>query len=143
MTAAITIGRPAPGVGSSSGIRLEYCGFRNTEVSREYVLLARLLDDEREYVVAIAHAAFASRRVSFQDGPDICFQRLRRELLGQSLLPLPPLTITEVELAAYRTAHAPVATRRAAAAMLWPAGSEGNPAPHPGIENKAGTAPRT
>src|SRR5262249_60476969 len=107
----------------------EYRGFRTTEIGREYVIHARLLDDQREYVVAIEHAAFAARHVSFQDGPDICFQRLRRELLGQALVPLPRLTITEVELAAYRSSHAPVATRRAAALLARPAGSEGNPAP--------------
>jgi hypothetical protein len=46
------------------------------------------------------------------------------------------LTITEVELAAYRTAHAPPASRRGAAVMPpRPAGSDGSPAPH--------TPPRT
>ena len=126
MTAAIPIGRPVPSVASE--VRLEYRGFRNTEVGREYVLLGRLLDGEREYVVAIEHAAFAARRASFQDGPDICFQKLRRELHGQALLPLPPLTISEAELIAYRMAHAPVATRRAAAAMPQPTGAGGSPA---------------
>jgi len=128
MNAAHPIGRPAVGPGE---LRLEYRGFRNTEVSREYLLLARLLDEEREYVVAIAQAAFASRRVSFQDGPDICFQRLRRELLGQALVPLPQLTITEGELAAYRTAHAPVATRRAGPLLPRPARPEDDEAPAP------------
>ncbi len=128
MTAAIPIGRPIPSVGSSSDVRLEYRGFRNTAVSREYLLLGRLLDDEREYVVAIEHAAFAARHVSFQDGPDICFQRLRRELLGQALVPLPPLTITHVELAAYRTAHTPLTPRRAAVVTPSPTGPEGRPA---------------
>ena len=118
--------RVSSSVGSGE-IRLEYRGFRNTEISREYLLLARLVDEEREYVVAIAQAAFAARRVSFQDGPDICFQRLRRELLGQALVPLPQLTITEVELAAYRTAHAHVATRRAGPLLARPATFEGHP----------------
>jgi hypothetical protein len=129
MTAAVPSVRPAAAGAGSREIRLEYRGFRNSEVCREYLLLARLLDDSREYVVAIEHAAFAARHVSFQDGPDICFQRLRRELLGKPLVPLPPLTITAVELAAYRTAHAPPATRRAAGVVPRPSGSEDSPAP--------------
>jgi hypothetical protein len=120
--------RRVPAVGAGE-LRLEYRGFRNTEVNREYMILARLADEEREYVVAIEQAAFAARRVSFQEGPDICFQRLRRELLGQALVPLPQLTITEGELAAYRTAHAPVATRRAGPLLPRPARPEGDPAP--------------
>ena len=121
--------RRVPSAAGSGELRLEYRGFRNTEVNREYLILARLADEEREYVVAIEQAAFAARRVSFQEGPDICFQRLRRELLGQALVPLAPLTITEVELAAYRTAHAPVATRRAGPLLPRPARLEGDPAP--------------
>jgi hypothetical protein len=136
MIAAISAGRTVPA--RAAEIRLEYRGFRNTESSREYVLLARLLEDEREYVVAIEHAAFASRRVSFQDGPDICFQRLSRELLGSALVPLAPLTITEDELAAYRTAHTPVASRRAAAAIN-PAAAPASPAPAGPVKERIGS----
>jgi hypothetical protein len=132
MTASVPGARSIPTIAGE--VRLEYRGFRNTQVGREYLVLARLLDDAREYVVAIEHAAFAARQVSFQDGPDICFQRMRRELLGKVLLPLPALTITDVELAAYRTAHAPPA-RRSGAVLPQPAGSDGSPVPH--------TPPRT
>lgn len=134
MQAAVPVGRPVH-ASSSVELRLEYRGFRNTEASREYVFLARLLDDEREYVLKIAQTAFVARHVSFQDGPDLCFQRLRRELLGDALVPLPPLTITDVELAAYRTAHMPVATRRASPLLPRSPGSHGNPVqPAPSTE---------
>src|SRR5262245_6463418 len=96
---------------SLDDLRLEYCGFRDTEDSREYVISARLLGSDREYVVAIEHAAFTARHLLFQEGPDICFQRLRRELLGKELTPLPALMITIGELTDYRNAHPPVAHR--------------------------------
>ena len=91
-------------------LRLEYRGFRNTEAQREYLLRARLGTEEREYVVLIDQSAFADRRVSLQDGPDICFQRLSRELTG-GLVTLAPMMISDTELAAYRAAHT-VAPRR-------------------------------
>jgi hypothetical protein len=94
-------------------LRLEYCGFRNTADQREYLLRGRLGAEERDYVVLIEHSAFADRRVALQDGPDICFQRLSRELTG-GLVPLAPMTISDTELAAYRAAHT-VAPRRLSA----------------------------
>src|SRR6185503_19930498 len=91
--------RPAPVLEP----QLQYRGFRNTPALREYLLAARLGDEERVYVVGIPHSAFAARRVSLQDGPDICFQRLRRELTT-GLPDLGPLAITDAELAEYRDA---------------------------------------
>jgi hypothetical protein len=68
-------------------------------------LRARLGDDEREYVIAIAQSAFAERRLALQDGPDICFQRLSRELVGGVLVPAALMTISDEELSAYQVAH--------------------------------------
>ncbi len=93
-------------------VRLEYRGFRTTESRREYTVRARLGREERDYVVAIPHAAFADRRVSLQDGPDICFQHLRRELSAGTLADLGWLEITDQELADYRAAQKTVSRRR-------------------------------
>jgi len=93
-------------------VRLEYRGFRNTELRREFLVRARLGTTERDYVVAIAHAAFADHRVSLQDGPDVCFQHLRRELSGGALEELDRLDISDDELASYRASQKAVTRRR-------------------------------
>ncbi|HVO09536.1 MAG TPA: hypothetical protein VMX54_02175 [Vicinamibacteria bacterium] len=112
---------PPPAVAAPHEIRLEYRGFRNTELRREFLVHARIGGAERDYVVAIAHAAFADRRVSLQDGPDVCFQRLRRELSGGALAELDRLDISDDELVSYRAAQKTVTRRRQRA-----------PAPRPG-----------
>ncbi len=93
-------------------VRLEYRGFRNTELRREFLVRARLGTAERDYVVAIPHAAFADRRVSMQDGPDVCFQRLRRELSAGALEDLDRLDISDDELASYRASQKTVSRKR-------------------------------
>lgn len=97
---------------SAAELRLEYRGFRNSARFREYLLHARAGLEERDYVVGIELAAFVGRRVAFQDGPDVCFQRLWRELRGGSLTNLGRLAISDEELASYRAAHAPVVRGR-------------------------------
>jgi hypothetical protein len=91
---------------------LEYRGFRNTASFREYLVHARIGIEERDYVVGIEQAAFATHRVALQDGPDVCFQRLCRELSGGVLAELGRLAISDAELAAYRAAHAPAVRGR-------------------------------
>ncbi len=112
--------RTPQAVAAAHEVRLEYRGFRNTEIGREFLVRARLGNAERDYVVAIAHAAFADRRVSLQDGPDVCFQRLRRELSGGELAELDRLDITDEELASYRAAQKTVTRRRQRAAVRPP-----------------------
>jgi hypothetical protein len=85
---------------------LQYVGFADTPARREYVLLARLGDETRQYTVWIDQAAFASRQALRQDGPDICYQKLRREL-AESLDGKDHIGVTEGDLASYREAHTP------------------------------------
>ena len=67
------------------------------------------------FVLFIAHTTFASGGARFQDGPDLCSIRLRRELLtNPDVLPSAPLVITDLELLQYREHHAPPARRRGA-----------------------------
>ena len=90
---------------------LEYLGFRNAPGRREYVLRAQSGSKAREYTVWIAHTAFAMRQALLQDGPDICYQKLRRELAESELSGVACVGVTESDLADYREAHAPP-TRR-------------------------------
>jgi hypothetical protein len=100
-----------PPVAASSRFSLEYLGFHNEHDRREYRLRARFGEDVREYTVWIALAAFAAKRVLLQDGPDICFQKLWRELAVVELKGTARLAVTDDDLASYRDAHAVPARR--------------------------------
>jgi hypothetical protein len=91
---------------------VEYVGFQNTELRREYRLRLRTGDEVREYVVGIALAAFAGGRVRYQDGPEISFLKLSHELEACGDAPSEAdFTVSEDELAAYRSSH-PAAKNR-------------------------------
>ena len=88
---------------------IEYLGFTTEGTRRQYLLrLMRPTGDHHEFTIAISLEAFASRRVRFQDAPDICFQKLQRDLASCSEgLPAAFQHISDAELEAYRFAHAP------------------------------------
>lgn len=89
----------------STQLLLQYVGFQDTPVRREYVLLAQIGDKSRRYTVWIEQAAFANRKALLQDGPDICFQKLQRELPESELAGTACIGVTEGDLARYRDAH--------------------------------------
>lgn len=67
---------------------MEYLGFRSTPQGREYGFHVRFSqEDSRDYTVTIAAEAFATRRVSYQDGPNVCSSRLKRELTANPDVP--------------------------------------------------------
>lgn len=88
---------------------LQFLGFKSKEAVREYAFALRGTDGASfQYFVTISNDAFVSRRVRYQDGPDICSLRLRRELA--TWMDYPPLTsfsVTDAELADYKDAHTP------------------------------------
>ena len=88
-------------------LSLEYRGFRNVKDRREYLLFARLGTAACEYTVWIANAAFTAGHAFMQDGPDICYQKLRRDLADRELSDGQCVQVTERELLDYRTAHLP------------------------------------
>ncbi len=96
---------------SVAHLAVEYLGFRNAPDRREYLLRVRSGPDAREYTVWIAHAAFAARQALLQDGPDICYQKLRRELADAAFDGARGVAVTEADLVSYREAHAPPARR--------------------------------
>jgi len=94
-------------------ISLEYVGFHNTSSRREYTFRVRLGPEAREYTIWIPHAAFAARQALLQDGPDICFQKLQRQVAELGLDGVTDAAVTDSDLASYREAHAPPARRLA------------------------------
>ena len=97
-----------------TGTHVEYVGFKAKGPTREYTLLLRRPDDASlTFTLIIPNEAFLSRRVRYQDGPEICFLKLQRDLLACSEgLPAARLTVTDADLESYRTAHAPKPTHR-------------------------------
>ena len=97
-----------------SGTQVEYLDFAATTAVREYRLLVRRGTDIHEVTVAIPNEAFLSGRVRYQDAPDICFLKIRRELAAgeDGTFPAPALRMTDQELEEYRVSHTPKTTRR-------------------------------
>jgi hypothetical protein len=104
---------PKPIVPLVRHLSIEYLGFRSVKDRREYLLCAKLGTESCEYTVWIPNSAFAAGRALFQDGPDICYQRLRRELAGAELTGGRSFEVTESELVEYRVSHAPPQRRSA------------------------------
>ncbi len=97
----------------SEEIIVQFVGFEAKAQVREYTFSVREQASEpREFTLTIANEAFDSHRARFQDAPDICSLKLRRELATSANHP--PKThfrITDAELDDYRSAHASKALR--------------------------------
>ena len=59
---------------------IEYVGFTTRGSAREYTLRVRRPSGDAFFVLSIPTEAFDARRVRYQDGAEICFLRLQREL---------------------------------------------------------------
>jgi len=93
----------------SEPVSLQYVGFENTGVVREYAFTLRgSAGTSTEYFVTIANAAFVAHRVRYQDGPDICSLRLHREFASRTDPPTSTrFSVSDAELADYMNAHLP------------------------------------
>lgn len=91
----------------SKDIIMQFLGFSVKPLAREYTFMVREPSVEpREFTIVIANEAFSERRLRFQDGPDVCSAKLRRELLnGANLAPESRFDLTNAELEDYRTSH--------------------------------------
>jgi hypothetical protein len=91
---------------AATRIAIQYRGFQDVAGRRQYALHAQSGDRTSHYTVCIELAAFARREALLQDGPDISYQKLLRELGGS----VPPgsdsIEVTAGDLAAYRETHA-------------------------------------
>ena len=81
-------------------------------VGREYTFEVQASKEEpREFTLTIANDAFTGR-VRFQDAPEICALKLRRELAAEEADPSKTpvkarFRISEAEIEEYRLAHSP------------------------------------
>lgn len=97
-----------------TGAHVEYVGFAARGAAREYTLRVRqAAGDCHDFTLAIPNEAFLSRRVRYQDAPEICFLKLQRELAALAGgLPERHLSITDADLDEYRVAHTPKPPQR-------------------------------
>ena len=87
---------------------VEYVGFQSVGDSRHYQLRVRAVDQTtRDYTVSIPNALFAPGLAKFQDGPELAFQRLQREMADDTHPGAGPFTVTPAEFEAFREAHRP------------------------------------
>ncbi len=93
----------------SDSLIVQFVGYEVSPLVREYRFSVRESKSEaREFTLTIANAAFNCRRARFQDAPDICSLRLRRELAADANHPANThFQITDEELDDYRGRHSP------------------------------------
>jgi len=93
----------------SDNLIVQFLGYQVSPLVREYRFAVRESKSEaREFTLTIANAAFDCRRARFQDAPDICSLRLRRELAADGNHPTNThFQITDEELDDYRGRHSP------------------------------------
>ena len=90
---------------ASMRVAIQYQGFQDAPSRREYALEAQRGDQRRRYTVWIERSAFAARRALLQDGPDICYQKMLREVAAFQLDGSDCIGVTDGELASYRETH--------------------------------------
>ena len=93
----------------TENVDVQYVGFKAKLLVREYSFIVRRASNETsEFTLSIGNEAFGSRRVRFQDAPDICSLRLHRELAAfGNHPPQAHYRISETDLDDYRSTHAP------------------------------------
>jgi hypothetical protein len=85
-----------------------FVGFEAAEHVRVYNFTVREPSAEpRSFTLTISNTAFNDHLISYQDAPDICSLKLRRELAAYGNHPPETrLNITEADLEDYRSTHA-------------------------------------
>jgi len=92
---------------------VQYTGFKAQRRVREYNFTVRETTSEvREFTLSIANEAFESHRARYQDAPDICSIRLRRELAASASHPHEVhFRVEDAEIASYYTKRPQKASR--------------------------------
>ena len=93
----------------TENVDVQYVGFEAKALVREYsFIVRRALNEASKFTLTIANEAFGSRRVRFQDAPEICSLRLRHELaVFGNHPPQAHYRICETDLDDYRSSHPP------------------------------------
>ena len=95
-------GKPA----APKPVTVRYRGFHDVPGRREYMLDAQRGDQTGCYTLWIDRSAFSRRLALLQDGPEICYQKLLRELSDVEPQGTHGMAVTESDMATYKEAHA-------------------------------------
>ncbi len=93
-------------------VRVEYLDFQDVDEHREYRFAVHGPYGSSEPRLRIANVAFDAHRVLRQDGPDLCYQKLLREIAAGVTEHADVSTIDDVDLLKYREDHTVVARHR-------------------------------
>ena len=133
--------RRVPGPSPGHGVRVEYLDFADVGEHREFRFAVYSPDGSSELRLRIANAAFEAHRVRRQDGPDLCYQKLLREIAAGVTEHADVSTIADVDLLKYRDDHTVVAKRRSytPASPATDAAGPRRPPPHRPSAPRAGS----
>lgn len=98
-------------------LQLRYLGVIPQAERREYRFQVEDKDKNlRLVVVTIENSAFRNRQLMFQEGPDLCYQKLLAALGSESQeAPIRSnMPVTESDIAFYRESHPPAGSRKPA-----------------------------
>lgn len=91
----------------TNSILMQYLGFQSKQYWREYSFQVRYTAGEvRDFTLTILNEAFISHRVRYQDAPDVCSLKLRRELIANANHPSHTnFAISDSDLDDYKAGH--------------------------------------
>ncbi len=95
--------RPVPKVTP----RIQYLGETTGPVFREFRLAVHTGDTACEFGFRIALSAFTGGLLRMQDGPDLCYQTLARDVADGGEITASVREVSAAELEAYHAAHLP------------------------------------
>jgi hypothetical protein len=92
---------------------VQYTGFKTQGRMREYNFTVReTTTEQRDFTLSIANEAFVLHKARYQDAPDICSIRLRRELAATKNHPVGiKFSVEDAELTEYYSARPQRASR--------------------------------
>jgi hypothetical protein len=95
-------------------VRIEYKGFQCVADRREYLLVLHRSDEPEEFRFSFRLAVFGNGGIRLQDAPDLCYQKVMQAAAEGTPCGRQVIQIEDADLASYRAAHTPAASRRAA-----------------------------
>ncbi len=97
-------------------MQIRYLGFELKSRGRDYnyqVIDAKAVVPTRDFTFTISNQAFVQHAVPYQDAPDICYQKLRKQmdLEASGEVIAPRSTVSDAEFEEYRAKHRPAKRR--------------------------------
>jgi hypothetical protein len=96
-------------------VNIQYLGFEQNLKYRTYAFrVVETLKQDREFQLSVETQALAASKFKFQDVPDLCFSKLKRDLASESAEQIVPLRIrlSEADLKQYIADHYPLKQKR-------------------------------